>query len=891
MPSVETPQLAVRVVTWLVPERYREQILDDLAEVWPGEVARRGLRGARRWYWREVVVALLASWWQVLRFGGALRPASENGDGRLFTLLYDWRQVIRGLRRAPGFTAVTVLTLALGIGSTTAILSLVNTVLLQPLPFREPDRLVQIETIRGGERGEISLREIDDLRERFTAAEDVAVYVPGAQYSVTEAAAPEKASAILASHNLFAVLGVPLLYGEPFPASYDRERHNAIVLSHGLWQRQFGSDPAIVGRSLTIDATPGVATPPYVVAGVMPEGFDFPARTDLYRSLFISASFPNLARRDARSGIGIARLEPAVSVKQAQEELAAISRQLAREFPATNEAVTLTLTPLGDVYVGPVRPYLVLLLAAVATLLVIACVNVANLFLSRALDRQAELSVRRALGAGRGRIMRQLVLEGGTLAFVGGALGVVLAHAFLVVLGRLVKLDLPAWMTVELDRRVLLFTLGLSAVGGLVATVLPALRATTTPDADALRSAGSRAIGSARQGRLRRVLLVGEIAVSALLLVGAGLMLQTFRALWQTNVGFTPGGLLTFRVGLPVYYSPERTRQFQDELTTRLGALPGVRGAAVNSNLPLARVAQSDRQTLVVEGQDVSSSAANPYVNYQRVSSGYFDVMGVPILHGRAFDKRHREGAQPVAIVNRRLADRFWPGQDPIGKRLRQPRPNASWLVVVGVAGDVRHESLTASEGFDVYLPAAQSPQTWSHVVVRVAQDDPMLLADAARRAVWAINPQQPVAEMQAMRERMLDTAWQQRASAFLLGVFACLALALATVGIYGVTAYTVGQRMREFGVRRALGAQRIDLALVVLREVGRTAALGLAAGLGLALLAARAVRPLLYGVAPLDALTFTGVALLLLTVALAASLGPASRAARTDPVITLRND
>jgi putative ABC transport system permease protein len=265
--------------------------------------------------------------------------------------------------------------------------------------------------------------------------------------------------------------------------------------------------------------------------------------------------------------------------------------------------------------------------------------------------------------------------------------------------------------------------------------------------------------------------------------------------------------------------------------------------------------------------------------------------MGVPVIQGRVFDARDREGTQPVAVVNRRLAERFWPGQDPIGERLRQPNPNAPWLVIIGVAGDVRHESLTASEGFDVYLSATQSPQTWNHVVVRASQGDPMQLADAARRAVWAINPQQPVTEMQSMRERMLDTAWQHRASAFLLGVFASMALALATIGIYGVTAYTVGQRVREFGVRRALGAQRIDLALVVLREVGRTAAIGLAAGLGLALLATRAVRPLLYGVAPFDALTFTVVALLLLSVALVASLAPARRAARTDPAITLRLD
>jgi putative ABC transport system permease protein len=815
--------------------------------------------------------------------------ASESGDGRFSTWMYDWRQVVRSLLRVPGFTAVTVVTLGLGIGSTAAVFSLVNTVLLEPVPFREPDRLIQLETIRGGERGKISLREIEDLRERFTSAEGVAAYVPGAQYSLSEAAAPEKASAILASHNLFGVLGVSLLYGETFPGSYDRERHNAIVLSHGLWQRQFGSNPAVVGRTVTIDATPGVSTPPYVVAGVMPDGFDFPVRTDLYRSLFISPGFPNRVRRDVRNAVGVARLEPGVSVEQARDELAAISGQLAREFPATNEAVTLAPTPLGDVYAGPVRPYLLLLLVAVSTLLVIACVNVANLLLSRVLDRQGELAVRRALGAGRARILRQLALEGGTLALAGAGLGVLLAHLFLAALLRMVKFDLPAWMTVQIDFRVLLFTLVVSIAVGLAATALPALRTARVADADALRSAGSRAIGSLRQGRLRRVLLVGEIAISALLLVGAGLMLQTFRALWQADVGFNPGGLLTFRVGLPVYYGPERARLFHDELASRLEALPGVRGSAVNSNLPLAQVAQADRRTLVVEGQDPPASAANPYVNYQGVGDRYFEVMGVPVLQGRGFDARDRDGTQPVAMVNRRLADRFWPGQDPIGKRVRLPEPNTPWLIVIGIAGDVRHESLAASAGFDLYVSARQSPQAWNHVVLRVAEGDPLQLADAVRRAVWAINSQQPVTEMQSMRERMLDTAWQQRASAFLLSVFAALAVLLASVGIYGVTSYTVGQRLREFGVRRALGAQSLNLAFVVLREVSVTAAIGVVVGLGLALVATRAVRPLLYGVAPFDPFTFASVALLLVAVALASSLLPAGRAARTDPAITLK--
>jgi predicted permease len=445
-------------------------------------------------------------------------------------------------------------------------------------------------------------------------------------------------------------------------------------------------------------------------------------------------------------------------------------------------------------------------------------------------------------------------------------------------------------MRVELDRRVLLFSLAVSLAAGLAASAWPALRSIAGAEADAARSAGSRTIGSVRHRRLRRSLLVSEIAVSALLLVGAGLMLQTFRALWQADVGFSPGGVLAFRVGLPVYYGVEQRRQFHRELLHRLESLPGVGGAAVNSNLPFTDT-QAERQTVHVDGHDATTLAARPYVNVQRVSAQYFDVMALPVLHGRAFDARDRGDTQPVAIVNRRFASRFWPGQDAIGKRLRQFSDGDDWLTVVGIVGDVRHESLTAPEGYDVYLPSEQSPESWNHVVVRVDAGDPMRLADAARRAVWAINPHQPVGEMQSMRDVMLDTAWQQRASAFLLGAFACLALALATIGIYGVTAYAVGQRRREFGIQRALGASRVALALVVVRDVGWTAGAGLLVGLTLAALAGRAVQPLLYGVEPLDAVTFAGVAMVLATVAIGAALVPARRAAHVDPLVAMRND
>jgi predicted permease len=884
------PQLAARLVGWLLPRRYREEVLADLTEEWLVLARSRGVLSAGITYWRDACLSVFASWWHVLRFGGSLRPSVTEGDGWLFIGLYDWRQTVRALVRTPRFTIAALLTLMLGIGATVTVFSLVNTVLLRPLPFRDADALVQLETLRGGERGKISMREIADLRERSTAFVDVAAYVPGAQYSVAEGPVPQKATAILATRNLFRVLGTPMLLGDTFPESYDRERHNALILSHRTWQQQFASDRTIVGRTVVIDASPEAA-PRYAVTGVLAPGFDFPARTDLYRSAFIHTGFPDNVHREVRNAIGLGRLRPGVTLAGARDELARISHHLSGEFPTSNEAVSLTLTPLREVYVGPVRPYALVLLAAASILLLIACVNVANLFLSRALDRQPQLAVRRALGASRARLVAQACLEGASLALVAGALGAGLAYICVSTLGAVMQMDLPSWMVLRIDdRNVLLFALAVSFVTGLVTTVVPALSITASSDGETLRAAGSRAIGSARQGRLRRALVVGEIAVSVILLIGAGLMAQTFRALWASDVGFEPRGLLTFKVALPAYYSGTRALQFQQELLERLNALPGVMGAAMNANLPLAQVGQADRQSVVVEGQDVAAVAGNPYVNYQRVSQTYFDVMGVPILLGRAFDNRDVAGGALVALISGRFAERFWPGQDPIGRRLRQPGDDA-WRVVIGVAGDVRHQSASATPGFDVYLAATQGTEAWSHFVVRTADEQPRALTNDVQRAVWALNPRQPVTDIVSMQKRMLDTAWQQRASAFVLGVFASLALVLASVGIYGVMSYSVGQRVREFGLRRALGAQGRDLALVVLREIGTTAAVGVIVGVTLAATAAHAIRPLLYGVAPTDALTFAAVPLVVGLLALVASAGPARRASRIDPLTALRSD
>jgi putative ABC transport system permease protein len=681
------------------------------------------------------------------------------------------------------------------------------------------------------------------------------------------------------------VLGVELLYGGTFPPSFDRERHNGIILGYGLWQRQFGGNPAVVGRTVTLDASPAL-NPGYTVFGVLPSGMDFPSHVDLYRSIFINPSFPDLLRRDRRSVFGIARLASSASIDSARAELRTVSDQLAHEFPATNQDLTLTLTPLNDVFSGPVRPYVWLLTAAVATVLLIAVVNVTNLLLSRGRSREIELAIRQAVGATRVDLVRQLVIEGLMLSVAGGVLGIALAYGFLAVLTQLVKVDLPVWMDPGMELSVILLAAVTSLLAGVVASAAPALRMTT--DVAALRRAGGRAIGGVRHARLRRILLTSELAVSVVLLVMSGLMMQTFLALWQTDLGFRADGLLTFKLALPVYYNDDATRQFQRQLLERLQALPGVTQATCNANLPLARVGDDERDTVLVEGQAPLDAAANPYVNFQRVCDRYFDTMRIPILRGRALTAADRDGTSLVAVVSSRAASRLWPGRDPVGQRFRKLGSTDPWIQVVGVTGDVRHASVASPPGFDIYLSAEQMPDGWMHMVVRTDRAEPMSLVQEARAAVRAINPQQPVGEFQTMQERALDTAWQQRVAAFLLGLFSLLALALASVGIYGVTAYSVGQRLEEFGVRRALGAQPRDLLSVVLLETAGVALSGIAIGLGAALAGARIIRTLLYNTGVVDPTTFVAVPLILLTVAMAAAFLPARRAARLDPMRAL---
>lgn len=800
------------------------------------------------------------------------------------------RQALRTLAGRPGITALILLTLGLGIGANSAVFSLVDTVLVKPLPFAEADRLVRIGTLRGSEKGSLALREVRELREEPGLFTGVAAYIPEASYTYQGAGEPESLPAILNTVNLFSVLGARFAHGGPWPESFDRERSFGIVLSHEVWQRRFGGDPEVIGKTMVLDSSPSMA-PSYTIYGVLAPGVDFPRRTDLYRSIFINPRFPNLEDRSARNVVAVARLAPGVSVESARSRVRALGEELARQYPATNRGVAFELAPLAESYVGTVRPYLLLLLGAVALVLLVACTNVANLLFTWALSRQKSLAVRSALGAGAGRIARLLLTESLLLAVAGGALGLVFAHGWLFLLTRVVRLDLPAWMTFDLDGRVLAFTFVLSVLTGLLAGLAPATRLPGAL-AHSLRD-GGRAGGSRGQARLRRALVVAEVGLSLMLLVGAGLMVRTFVALFSTDVGFEPARLLTFRVALPWTYDEDATRHFLAQSLERLASVPGVEAVASGTHLPLSGNERPDRGTLMAEGQGEEERSRNPYVNFQIVSPGYFETLGIPVERGRALGGEDRPDAPYAAVVSRRLAEHLWPGREAVGRRIRRSDNSSErtrWLTVVGVAGDVRSEKPTEPPGHDVYLSSLQYVDGWTYFALRTG-GDPMALAASAREAIRAVDPTQPVLDFAPMRQRMLETVWPQRVSGLLFGAFAVLALLLAATGIYGVLSYAVSQRTRETGLHMALGADRTQVLRGVLGEALRLTLVGMAFGLAGALALTRAFSGLVHGISPFDPLTFLAVCLVLVTVGLAAGYFPALRATRVSPMEALRRE
>ena len=806
----------------------------------------------------------------------------------------DLRVTLRSLRRAPSFAAVAVLTLALAIGPNAAIYSAVDALLLRPLPFPAAERLVRIESVRGGEAGSVSYREVEDFRALDRIFVGVAKYTDQGQYNASGDGRPEELPSTITTHDLFRVLGVLPRLGAPWPAALDRTRDFQLVVSHELWQRRFGGDPRIVGRSMTLDGAPG-----YTIVGVMPPGFAFPVRSDLYRSHGISPDAAAYEDRGNRGGWAVARLRDGVTLAQARQALDALAGRLEREYAASNTGVGYRVTPLRDLYAGDARPYLLLVLGAVALVLLVASANVANLLLARVFDREREIGVRLALGASRWRAVRLLLVESVVLATLAGALGLGLGALGVRALATLVRAELPRWLSIELSGGALLFTAAIALAAALLASVLPALRIGRGELAPVLRSGGGArgargASGGVRQRRLRSALVVGELALAVVVLVGAGLLLRSFQALVRTPAGFDADALLTFRVelGWRAYPGLEATARFHRELLARLGALPGVQTAAMLDNLPLSGRPRTDA-VIALDGQATEAQRANPYVNVRVASPGALAALRVPLVRGRFLAESDADSAPAVVVVARATAARLWPGRDPLGARLLVGSADSTerpWRTVVGVVDDVRHDALSAPPALDVWVPYAQWRSGGAYYLLRT-RGDPLALARRAPELVWAIDPDQSFFDVRPMRDRIADRVWVPRLAGVLFGGFGALAAALAALGVFAVLSYGVAQRTRELGVRQALGAAPGDLVRLVFGEGMRLALLGGALGLGAAVGLAVLLRHLLHGVGPLDPPTLLAVPAILAAVAGLACWIPGRRAARVAPADALRAD
>jgi len=822
-------------------------------------------------------------------------------------LLHDVRYGLRILLKKPAFAVVAILTLALGVGANTAIFSIVNAVLLRPLPFRDPDRLVKItfnEPGIGLKDVSASVPEYDDLRTRAGVFDDVCG-IGGGSVNLTGGSQPERLDFITVHPNYFSMLGATPQLGRLFgPQDFALGFAPVVVISDNLWRREFGADRNIIGRSLQLD------NDAYSVIGVLPPGFRHPeAGRDV--ELWATAGFsadpaPKPARSTRVLPALIGRLKPGITLQQAQARLTAMAVELRHDFPTDYPAQaqwTIEIHPLREALVGNVRPMLLVLMGAVILIVLIVSLNLANLLLARASGRQQEMAVRLALGATRSRMIRQMLTESMLLSVLGGTAGVLTAFSTLGFLARFVPANVPRLNSIGIDWMVLAFALLISVLTGLIFGLAPALHSAKLALASAIRE-GARGSGySTKTGRLRDVLIVSELAFAVMLMVGAGLLLRTLRDLLREDPGFNPQHVVTAKVWLPVPNDPkadpyrglDHQSPFNRELLHRLNAIPGVDLAAITAALPTAPYIAGDVAVtaLTIEDRPVESSQDLQGKGI-RVSPDYFKVMQVPLVRGRFFTEGDEDGKEPVAIIDEATARRYWENRDPIGRRLRFGQdPAASrltqpWRTVVGVVKDIKQDGLDLNGIPHIYVPIYQYPGRSLSIALRTSLSATSL-EPQIRHQIQSIDPGLPVFGVSSMNDVVDRSLASRRFSADLVSGFAGLALVLASIGIYGLLAYMVGQRSREIGLRMALGARRSDILKLILEKGFVLAVIGILAGVIFAASGASAMASLLYGVRPHDPAVFLAVALLLLTVAVLASYIPARRAAKVDPMTALR--
>ncbi len=849
-------------------EAYRAALL----ELTEGDLLALGLGRVERPAGREPVV-----------------PGARRRTNLLRDLWQDLRYSLRTLVKNPGFTAVAVIALALGIGANSAIFSVVNTVLLRPLPYKDPERLVMVwedDTKGGYPRDTPAAANYVDWRDQNQVFEGMAA-MADADFNLTGTGDPERLEGKLVSASFFPLLGVEPQLGRVFLPEEDRPgANNVVLLSHGLWQRRFGSDPNVIGKPVTLNGGTGT------VVGVMPPQFQHPGEK---AELWVPIGFtPEQEASRGRHYLKVlARMKPGVTLGQAQAEMNTIAARLQQQYPDQNKDLGATVNSLHEYVAGDIRPALLVLLGAVGFVLLVACANVANLLLARAAARQKEIAIRVALGASRFRLVRQFLTESILLAALGGGVGLLLSLWGVGLLQAFIPQSISQVKSVAIDGKVLVFTLLVSLLTGLIFGLAPATQASNFNLNETLKEGGRDSAAGSRGNRIRGLLVVAEVAVSLLLLIGAGLLINSFLRLRSVDPGFRTDNLLTMEVVLPgtKYSDPARRAAFYTDLLRRVEALPGVKSAAVTTNLPL--YPQGNSISFSIEGRPDPATGRKPTVVTRVISPQYFSTMGIQFLQGRQLSEQDKADSPAVAVISETFARRFWPNEDPLGKRITPGRADSTdpddWITIVGVAKDVRQFELDAEPKPQMYLSYEQAGFFEPNDLVVSTSVEPLSLAPAVRKAVWEVDKDQPVSNVKTMEDILSGSIARQRFSMLLLGIFAGLALVLAAVGIYGVVSYSVAQRTREIGLRMALGAQAADVVKMVVGQGLKLVLIGVAFGLAAAFVLTRVMSSLLFGVSATDPLTFIIISLVLVGVALVASFIPARSATKVDPMIALR--